>query len=137
MGTRGFKAWRFRKRYYFQYNHWDSYPEGLGSQIASEIPSEHEQYISWLAAQRKQAEIRESRWDEYLTVDPDIEDPTVDLDFMDEYHPSSLVPLNDTYIEWVYILDLDREIFSVNNGAHFKLEQGPHINWIAALADGG
>lgn len=44
-------------------------------------------------------------------------------------NPSYLAPLNDTFIEWVYIFDLDREVFSVNNSIHFKLDQVPYINW--------
>ena len=48
-----------------------------------------------------------------------------------------LAPLNDTWIEWIYIIDLDREVLTVNNGAHFKLDQVPHIDWINSLASGG
>ena len=33
--------------------------------------------------------------------------------------------------------DLDNETFTVNNGAHFKLEMMPHIDWIGALDRGG
>ena len=44
--------------------------------------------------------------------------------------------MNDVMIEWVYVLDLDREIFSINNIVHLKLEQVPHVNLIDALADG-
>ena len=40
MGTRGYKVWRFRKRYYKQYNPGDSYPDGLGRWISKAIPSE-------------------------------------------------------------------------------------------------
>lgn len=142
MGTRGYKAWRFRKRYYFEYNHWDSYPEGLGKELANTIPSDPDEYATWLEAQRKLVGEWAAAWDNYLAVDPDDSDPQTReapnlADFMKENHPSWMVPLNDVWIEWVYIIDLDREIFSVNNGAHFKLGQIPHINWIEALDNGG
>ena len=136
MGTRGFKAWRFRKRYYFQYNHWDSYPEGLGQMIVATIPSKPEEYQTWLKDQRKAAAAWEAEWNDYLTMDPNSKVKEIATEMMAENHPTWFAPLNDLFIEWVYILDLDREIFSVNNGAHFKLEQAPHIDWINALADG-
>ncbi|KAL8825489.1 MAG: hypothetical protein Q9191_004387 [Dirinaria sp. TL-2023a] len=140
MGTRGYKAWRFRKRYYYQYNHYDSYPRGLGKELAGEIPPSSQKYSAWLEDQRRMVAEWEARWDEYLAVDPSSHNPLKlpdNLDFMTEQPPSWMVPLNDIWIEWVYILDLDREIFSVNNGAHFKLDRIPHVDWIAALADGG
>ena len=140
MGTRGFKAWRFRKRYYVQYNNYDSYPSGLGKEIASGIPPSHQEYSAWLEEQRQMVAEWEAKWDAHLTVDPStkacLKLPSNLPEFMIETQPSWQVPLNDVFIEWVYILDLDREIFSVNNGAHFKLEQIPHVDWIAALADG-
>lgn len=49
--------------------------------------------------------------------------------------PSLLAPVSDKWIEWAYTVNLDREIFSVNNGAHFKLDQVPHIDQIDSLAD--
>lgn len=136
MGTRGFQAWRFRKRYYFQYNHWNSFPEGLGKIIVASIPSNPEDYQTWLEEQRKLAAGWEAEWNDYLTVDPDNEVKEIATEMMAENHPTWFAPLNDLWIEWVYILDLDREIFSVNNGAHFKLDQVRHVDWIRALADG-
>ena len=136
MGTRGFKAWRFRKRYYFQYNHHDSNPQCLGQWIVATIPRNPERYRTWLEEQRKTAAAWEAEWNDYLTIDPGSEVKEIATEMMAENHPTWFAPLNDLFIEWIYILDLDREIFSVNNGAHFKLDQVPHIDWIGALADG-
>ena len=137
MGTRGLRVVRFRKRYYIFYNQWDSYPEGLGKTIANEIPTDTAKYQEWLAAQRKTAEEWEALYEEFLTIKPGNEVTTDLPDFMQQSFPSSLAPLNDTFIEWIYITDLDRETFSVNNGAHFKLEQVPHVDWINSLGNGG
>ena len=137
MGTRGLRVVRFRKRYYIFYNQWDSYPEGLGKTIANEIPTDAAKYQEWLAAQRQTAEEWEALYEEFLTIKPGNEVTTDLPDFMQQSFPSSLAPLNDTFIEWIYITDLDRETFSVNNGAHFKLEQVPHVDWINSLGNGG
>ena len=136
MCTRGFKAWRFRKRYYFLANRWDSYPQGLGQDIVATIPGNPKGYQTWLEEQRKLAAGWEAEWNDYLTVNPDEEVKQVATEMMAENHPTWFAPLNDFWIEWVYVIDLDREIFSVNNGAHFKLDEARHIDWMGALADG-
>ena len=136
MGTQGYKAWRFRKRYYVEYNGMDSYPKGLGTWIAREIPMGREDYISWLEARRGEMGDRDARLDKYLAVEQGPkQDESSDDEEPDEW-PIWVVPLNDPFIKWVYIIDLDREIFSVNNGAHYKLDRIPHINWIESLANG-
>ena len=44
MGTRGLKIVRFHGRYYVYYNHFDSYPRGLGRILVDEIPTDSELY---------------------------------------------------------------------------------------------
>ncbi|KAL8996706.1 MAG: hypothetical protein Q9188_006502 [Gyalolechia gomerana] len=132
MGTRGFKAWRFRKRYYIQYNSHDSDPSRLGKRVTDQIPKDREKYLAWLKTERQKLEEWEATWDRSLVV-------RIDNELLYDgsgIYPSWITPLNGLFIEWVYILDLDREIFSVNNGAHFKLDRVPHVHWADALADG-
>jgi hypothetical protein len=43
MGTRGLWSVFFRGRYYIYYNHFDSYPEGLGQILIDQIPVEAEE----------------------------------------------------------------------------------------------
>ncbi|KAE9408571.1 hypothetical protein BT96DRAFT_1013212 [Gymnopus androsaceus JB14] len=38
MGTRGYRVYRYKNFYFVIYNQWDSYPDGLGVEIAYEIP---------------------------------------------------------------------------------------------------
>lgn len=137
MGTRGLRVVRFRKRYYIFYHQYDSYPDGLGKQVATEIPTDAAKYQEWLGVQRKSAEEWETLYEEFLSVKPGNEVTTDLPEFMRQQFPSSLAPLNDTYIEWIYTVDLDRETFSVNNGAHFKLDRVPHVDWINSLGNGG
>ena len=139
MGTRGLKVWRYRKRYYATYNHWDSYPKGLGKELVSDIPTDPEAYQQWLEDKRKLVAEWHEKYEQFLTV---VSDVKVSTDLPDEltgeYHPTYFAPANDLYIEWVYTFDLDNETFTVNNGAHFKLNKIPRQDdqWMGALADG-
>ena len=141
MGTRGYRVYRFRGRYYVFYNHWDNYPEGLGSDIVNDIPFEPEEYENWLQALHEQF----SKWEEMLvtkvlaipngitdllhvgapdhvSLEPRFK---VYLDERMEDTPSYIIPYNDLFIEWVYVIDLDYNLFIVDNGAHFELAKVP------------
>lgn len=50
MGTRGTFGFFFRGRFYVVYNHFDSYPQGLGAQIVAEIKNaiRSGDFASWL-----------------------------------------------------------------------------------------
>ena len=54
---------------------------------------------------------------------------------MQEQTPSYQVALNDLWIEWVYTIDLDNEVFSIDNSAHFVLSKIPRGNWAESLAE--
>ncbi|KAI4168630.1 MAG: hypothetical protein LQ348_007459 [Seirophora lacunosa] len=144
MGTRGYYAWRFRKRYYTRHNNNDSYPSCLGAYLARKIPKNRKEYVQWLEAERQKSAGSEAKWERCLIIRPKAEGNAGDAEEEEDgeeersrYYsgdecdpnPSYLAPLNGTFIEWVYIFDLDREVFSVNNSIHFKLDQVPYINW--------
>lgn len=161
MGTRGYKIIRFRGRYYCFYNHFDSYPDCYGAGLVSEIPSDPEEYQKWLAKQRAKASEWDSALENFLHVkrlnaqerkDQDLNDQQSDTASeasegallhwsynvggeVEELPLPSYKPIfNDLFIEWVYVVDLDREIFSVDHGAHFKMGYIPRLGWIDALA---
>jgi hypothetical protein len=50
MGTRGYYAFVFRGRFYVYYNHWDSYPAGLGKIIVDKIPEDPDTFKGRLNA---------------------------------------------------------------------------------------
>lgn len=139
MGTRGYRVIRFRNRYYRFYNHYDSYPEGLGKDIATQIPQDPAAYQKWLTQQRQEALEWHNALEQFLCrnnaeeLDADQENPWgVDTEDLPDFKPR----LNDLYIEWVYTIDLDNEVFTIDNGAHVKLSRASDLAWIPALARG-
>ena len=70
MGTRGLRVYRFHKRYYVFYNHWDSYPEGLGEKIVQEIPQDPAAYQAWLSAERARIAQWEAAFEDFITIMP-------------------------------------------------------------------
>ena len=134
MGHTGLRVIRFHKRYYIFYEDMP-WPTCLGKQITRGIPADAAKYQEWLAAQRKVADAWEVLYEDFLSVKPGNEVTANLPSFMLGELPSFYTPLEEENIEFVYVVDLDREIFSVNNEYHFKLEQIPHINWIDALCD--
>ena len=131
MSHNGVRAIRFHKRYYIFSSEEKPRPDHLGLQITKEIPADAARYHQWLAAQRKFAEKWEALYEDFLSVKPDNEVTNNLLPkFMRVQLPSFFAPLNEAHLKWIYTMDLDREVFSVNNKHHFKLEQVPHIEWI-------
>lgn len=130
MGTRGLFAYKWRGRYYVYYNHYDSYKEGLGRSLSSEVPSDPEEYKAWLDDTRSQYQQLEEELDrDYLTVTiQKILDNEMKV-FADEkldgmeMTPLFVAPGNDLFIEYVYVFDLDQERFSCNNCGYFKLDK--------------
>lgn len=137
MGTRGFRIIKFKGRYWIFYNHFDSYPDGLGKSLVEAIPTDPEAYQNWLQSQRDFFAEWESLLQNLLCIQPrDLQalyssEPSVNVwgaafdERMEENLPSCAAGFNDLYIKWIYTIDLDLEVYSVDNGAHFELSRIP------------
>ena len=122
------KAWRFRKRYYVLGHERKSYKEDRSTRMTCMIPSSQEYYSIWLEAQRNKLGELESRWKERLAIELEAlnsNDYVPSLDNMNGVKPMWFVPLNNSFVELVYIVDLDRGILSINNSIHIKLNKIP------------
>jgi len=158
MGTRGYRVTRFRGRYYRFFNRLNSYPEGLGEALVNEIPIDSKAYQQWLLEQRREAlewhdtierflcKKRPDYEDDNINTNDEVDDVEEDVESTteDEYPwgvdtailPDFTPAFNDVFIEWVYTIDLDKEVFTIDNGAHIQLSQIRSTAWIDALAHG-
>ena len=160
MCTPACRLLHFRGRYYYvQGSRWNCSPDDYGSKIVNEIPIDPEEYQEWLAEQRAKASGWASALEKFLHVKRPVAKETNDQEFDDRLSeiasevserapqywdyirrdvkylplPSYMPVFNDGDVKWVYVIDLDREIFSVDHGAHFNLGNIPRSGWIDAL----
>ena len=111
MGTRGYRVYRYKGRYFVYYNHFDSYPDCLGVEILREIPrnASKERFEQWVRAEQKDLDARYERIKNSRSRD----------------YATDKQPLNDVFIEWVYEIDFDNLIFHVNGQPMFRLDNMP------------
>ncbi|THH00991.1 hypothetical protein EW026_g1627 [Hermanssonia centrifuga] len=123
MGTRGYKVYRHKRWYFVYYNHYDSYPEGLGVELLSSIPTDPEEFQKWLQARRASLDKLLAEREELLATDEKL-----DAD-EEERRLGVLItreqPSNDIMIEWVYEFDLDRLIFHIDSMPMYHLDHMP------------
>ncbi|KAL3464734.1 hypothetical protein BJX64DRAFT_89178 [Aspergillus heterothallicus] len=142
MGTRGLLFICWKGRYYVYYNHYDSYPEGLGETIVDKIPATPEEFQEWLQKMRRTySRLSDQLEEQILPVCPDFLQAGgisshkeryfrsyLALDDRLEQLPSRAMKdwIRDTWIEWTYTTDLDRELFIVDQSVFFELIKLPH-----------
>ncbi|CAD6577020.1 MAG: hypothetical protein ASARMPREDX12_008084 [Alectoria sarmentosa] len=152
MGTRGYSIIRYRGRYYCFYSGADSMPDALGKSIVNQIPEDPQAYQAWLAAERAKA----AKWDkavqDTLEVERDCINNGEDEDCSQgsetssnnlspwqlygpdvDRFPSYVPEFNDLFYEWMYVVNLDREVFTVDHAVHFQLDKIPKHDWANSL----
>ncbi|KLO15315.1 hypothetical protein SCHPADRAFT_927242 [Schizopora paradoxa] len=128
MGTRGLVCYVHKGQRYVRYNHWDSYPSGLGLDLLGAIPTDPEAFQKWLEETRSFLE----------NVTTEVDDDEWDLKELSRFaYPFANYPVGG--IEWTYVHDLDRLSFSVDYEVHFRLDNLPPADeWLSYIAlDGG
>ncbi|RSL40667.1 hypothetical protein CEP54_016051 [Fusarium duplospermum] len=138
MGTRALEIVRFNKRYYIRYHRLDGYCRGLGTKIVARIPTDTQAYREWLQRKRDRYVEHERRLEEHIYSRCGESDSEQDDASFCQFVllPSELPQLNQLDFEYVYILNLDCEVFTVNFGAHWKLSSIPRDDvWRLAMAD--
>ncbi|CAL1699471.1 unnamed protein product [Somion occarium] len=116
MGTRGYRVYRHKGKYFISYNHFDSYPEGLGVQLLQEIPTDPEEFELWVQHHRQ---MLDQELEAFLSAGGERDAYNSDLRIEDE------APRNDLFIEWIYEMDFDRMIFHVDSHPVYRLDHMP------------
>ena len=113
MGTRGFRVYRYKGRYFVYYSHRDSYPSVLGLSVLREIPRgvSKEDFEEWVKLIREDLDAQYEILKSY---------PEGDAEYVTEKQPK-----NDPFIEWIYEIDLDNLVFHVDSQPLFRLDNMP------------
>ncbi|KAI0183734.1 hypothetical protein EV127DRAFT_464848 [Xylaria flabelliformis] len=138
MGTQGYSIVRFRRRYYVRWNQYDSYFEGLGAKIVASIPADPEAYQQWLESMRAEYAALECALEKGVYEIRDGCKPDFSLFREFEVLPSEFLELNVELVNnYVYIINLDCEILTMQHGIHWKLGNIPrHDNlWLRSITD--
>ncbi|KAL0566874.1 hypothetical protein V5O48_015126 [Marasmius crinis-equi] len=129
MGTRGYVVHRYKRVRLNRYNHYDSYPSGLGLDLLKKIPKPSDgegwqaDFEKWLAKKRRKVEGMISEATKGLSPEQMDKLNVVDVDDYSLYFKGE--PLNDDMIEWVYEMDLDNLCFLIDSCPVFKLDCMP------------
>ena len=114
MGTRGYKVYRYKGRYFLILNRFDSDPAVFGIEnLLPEIPHDgvsKEKFEEWVEATRKYLDAK------FEELDPDSDD--------EEEFVTDQVP-DYAFYTWIYEIDLDNLVFLVNHVPIFRLDNMP------------
>ncbi|KAG8723515.1 hypothetical protein FRC09_003006 [Ceratobasidium sp. 395] len=142
MGTRGVKAYLYKKRYYRTYIPCSSHPDIFGDKFASQIPREETQRLAWISSLIERIE-QEVCWRNEHGI---LDEESIDLEYkysddddgfttlhegrtviFQDIHGMDygMVPDEDYDTEWSYAIDLDNQAFTINGLMHFRLDNMP------------
>ncbi|BDD62672.1 hypothetical protein MPDQ_004440 [Monascus purpureus] len=137
MGTRGLEIVRFNKRYYIRYHRLDGYFECLGAKIVAKIPASAEEYQTWLGSMRAKYAALENTFEQHIhEIRAGITPDCRQLGNLAAL-PSELPRLDCFDAQYVYIINLDQEVLTMDFSIHWKLNNIPREDdlWISAIKD--
>lgn len=149
MCTRGLEIVRFNRRYYIRHHRCDSYFEDLGKKIVASIPVDDGLYKGTLRGEvyaLANTKYQQNGWNPCKSnmlrrklPSKEIRDGSEpDYSEFREFYvlPSELPRLGHDF-GYVYTIDLDREVLSINHSIHWKLTNIPRQvdPWLRAIAD--
>ena len=110
MGTRSYYIFRYKNKWYVFYNHWDSYPSGLGQLIVDELKGINFEEMKELLVQINEESADPDRDGyNYKGLMCALKDPsTFRLDTISDEMVG--IPFD---IEYVYTINLDKNMFEV------------------------
>ncbi|EJD49494.1 hypothetical protein AURDEDRAFT_182982 [Auricularia subglabra TFB-10046 SS5] len=110
MGSRGLRAYRYRRRYFTKYIHTGSDLDCEGAGLVQMIPTDPVQFKKWVEKVKEELEQRYKMWQDA-----------------------------DVFIEHTYVIGLDRNVFTIDEVAHLPLDAIPcgqrGRDWMEAVYD--
>ncbi|KAL8896966.1 MAG: hypothetical protein Q9207_007456 [Kuettlingeria erythrocarpa] len=135
MWIRGLRIVRFRGRYWRFCN----YGHDHGASFVESIPVDPEEYKKWLHGLREYYAKWDTQLQKILSITPALLANTKfgktlvgvleeAFDRRLEGFPTANPRCPDKYYDTLYTFDLDQEVFSIDNTAHFRLQHIPRID---------
>ncbi|RDA89490.1 hypothetical protein CP533_2528 [Ophiocordyceps camponoti-saundersi (nom. inval.)] len=137
VGYWGIVLVRFNTRYYIIRQQQDGFLARLGDSVVSMIPADEEEYREWLIMTRAEfASVELTLEQTIYHIRSGFEPARWQYDHL-ETLPSELPRLKDSDAEFFYVIDLDREVLTMQHGAHFKLNKVPRESnlWLYAICE--
>ena len=121
MGTRGYVVIKYNGIYYIFYNNSDSYLSSLGLSVLEEIKTiiklNKLNYVKSLFATIEQLDEFEGSENYFFGIINSL----TDIDYC-QYMTSLEKPKCNVFIEWIYTVDFDTNVFSIQNyKKHYKV----------------
>jgi len=116
MGTRGYKVYRYKGRYFVYFHLCDSYPDCYGVEVLRQLPRNvsKKRFEQWVRAIQEDLEGQYEHMKDSRSRSTD--------------YVTDKQPVNTAFIEWIYEIDLDNLIFHVNAQPMFRLDNMPPRN---------
>ncbi|TDL16222.1 hypothetical protein BD410DRAFT_902140 [Rickenella mellea] len=141
MGTHGKYAHKHRGKHYTKVKYMDAYPDGLGVELVSTIPTDPKEFKEWLKSIREFYDSEALRLGELTEFPEDYSNK--EYGYFEE--PSTSPPELD--FQWTWIVDLDNlALVAIGNGTEkliFRLDNIPprhqegHFDWCSAFSEDG
>ncbi|GAW18670.1 hypothetical protein ANO14919_081510 [Xylariales sp. No.14919] len=123
---------KWKGKYYVKIeNRDDAGPSGWGKYLIRGIPSSPEEYKVWLQKMRSYYSTIAEDYERLFTIPMDNFTETLSLDYLEvglrTSIRSDMTPTQTCYgnLDWVYVIDLDRELFGINNDCFYHLSKIP------------
>ncbi|KAG8728616.1 hypothetical protein FRC11_010597 [Ceratobasidium sp. 423] len=121
MGTQGYFGYRYQGTYYRKYLTRGAYPSGFGQRFADTIPRDPSALQSWIEDRIRMLENVMTTYEEDFCPDGGIDEIDLGYELVDDADWT----LGGEDIEWVYVIDLDNRVFTINGITHLRLDNMP------------
>ncbi|KAJ3804293.1 hypothetical protein F5876DRAFT_83410 [Lentinula aff. lateritia] len=131
MGTNGYRVYYFNGFYFLYYSHYDSYPRGLGVEFSNEIPSDPDEYQTYVATKKAELQSLLTHHDlldlGYTQTWEDEEDPDgSSIDRLSVMKTPPRLSMAGFRVDYIYEIDLEHHIFCIDGEPLFDTRNMPH-----------